>query len=141
MYITPQILDGIMGFNTIWVFIHLIYFGVYYSKYSSLFHKFIRLNTFEKHHLYEKEFLDLLRDKNWKKIQKLRAKSYYPVICLTFFHLITFYFYWKREIFELYYLSVIYIAIGSFIFVFLANVTQGSRVLRGGFGSRSSGGI
>lgn len=120
-----------MGFNAIWVVIHLIYFGIYYGKYSSLFHKLTRLTGLERMDFYEKEVIDDERQRTWKKIKNLERISFFPSLGITVLHLTVFYFYWEWEIFSQYYFSVIYILIGALVFVFLANKTQGGRVLRG----------
>lgn len=121
-----------MGFNAIWVVFHLIYFGIYYSKYSSLFHKLRRLDVLEKTELHEQESIDFQREVTWVKIKKLQRISFLPVLGIASLHLVVFYFCWEWEIFTLYYLSSIYILTGALIFIFLANKTQGSKVLRGG---------
>lgn len=129
-----------MGFNALWVVFHLIYFGIYYSKYSSCFHKLRRLNVLKKTERYEREVIDFQEEITWKKIKKLQQISFFPVLGIALLHLVVFYFCWEWEIFTQYYSSAIYILIGALIFVFLANKTQGSKVLRGGPNSGSDSG-
>lgn len=131
MIITPQIVDSIVGFNGIWVVFHLIYFGIYYSKYSACFHKLSSVDHLEKTNFYEQELIDITRQNTWIKIKKLQRISYFPTLGITVLHLTVFYFCWEWEIFIRYYLSAIYILIGGLVFIFLANKTQGARVLRG----------
>lgn len=131
MIITPQIRYSVLGFNGIWVLIHFVYFVIYYSRYSDYFHKLDRLDRLEKMEFYETSAIDLQREKIRNKIKKLQRISFFPTLGIFLLHLITFYFYWESEIFVEYWLSAIYILIGALVFVFLANKTQGARVLRG----------
>ncbi|WP_430405058.1 hypothetical protein [Fluviicola sp.] len=139
MIITSEIVESIMGFNAIWVAVHLIYFGIYYGKYSGLFHKLTRLDGLEKAGFHEKEIIDFQRDRTWKRIQKLHRISFFPSLGIAVLHLTVFYFYWEWEIFSQYYSSAIYILIGALVFILLANKTQGSKVLRGDSDSDGSG--
>lgn len=118
----------------------MIYFVIYYSKYSGLFHKLRRLDVLEKTETYEQEMIDFQRMVTWKKINKMQRVSYFPTLGIAILHLLSFYSFWNREVFTQYYLSVIYILIGALIFILLANKTQGSRVLRRGPDSGSNSG-
>ncbi|MDF3027905.1 MAG: hypothetical protein K0S23_2212 [Fluviicola sp.] len=138
MIITQQIEDAVLGFNAIWVVIHFSYFSFYYSRYSACFHKLRSMDLLEKANLYEQELIDITRENTWKKIKKLQRISYFPTLGIAVLHLVVFYFYWEREIFGAYYTSAFYILIGGLVFMFLANKTQGARVLRGGRGGRGS---
>ena len=131
MYITPQIEVAVFEFDAIWIVIQFSYFSIYYSRYSACFHKLKSIDSLEKANLYDQELIDLTRANTWKKIKKLQRISFFPPFGIAIFHLVTFYFYWAWEIFTTYWLSVVYILIGTLVFVFLANKTQGARVLRG----------
>ena len=131
MYITPQIEVAVFEFDAIWIVIQFSYFSFYYSRYSACFHKLKSVDHLEKANLYEQELIDVTRANTWKKIRKLKRISFFPPIGIAVFHLVTFYLYWEREIFTKYWISVIYILIGALVFIFLANKTQGARVLRG----------
>lgn len=93
MIITPRIVDSIMGFNAIWVAIHLIYFGIYYSKYSTCFHKLTSLDHLEKANVYEQELIDITRVNTWNKIKKLQRISFFPIVGIFVLHLVIFYVY------------------------------------------------
>lgn len=119
-----------MGFNAIWVVFHLIYFTIYYSKYSGCFHKLSSLDRLKKTDTFDQEIIDFQKELTWKKIEKLHRVSYFPVLGIALLHLGSFYFFWQIEIFTQYYLSVIYILIGALTFILLANKIQGAKVLR-----------
>jgi hypothetical protein len=131
MIITPQIKEAVLGFNAVWVVIHFIYFSIYYSRYSACFHKLRSVDFLEKADIYDQELIDVTRVNTRRKIKKLQRISFFPTLGIFLLHLMAFYFYWEREIFTRYWPSVIYILIGALVFIFLANKTQGARVLRG----------
>ncbi len=131
MIITPQIEEAVLGFHAIWVAIHFTYFSIYYSRYSACFHKLKSVDQLEKANLYDQELIDITRVNIWKKIKKLQRISFFPTLGIFILHLVSFYFYWEWEIFTGYWLGTIYILIGALVFIFLANKTQGARVLRG----------
>jgi hypothetical protein len=131
MYITPQIEIAVFEFDAIWIVIQFSYFSFYYSRYSACFHKLKSVSHLEKANLYDQELIDVTRANTWKKIRKLKRISFFPPIGIAVLHLVIFYLYWEWEIFTKYWISVIYILIGALVFIFLANKTQGARVLRG----------
>lgn len=138
MIITPQIEEAILGFHAIWVVIHFTYFSIYYSRYSACFHKLKSVDQLEKANIYEQELIDITRVNTWNRIKKLKRISFFPTFGIAVLHVISFYLYWEWEIFATHYMSVIYILIGALVFIFLANKTQGARVLRSVGGSKSS---
>ena len=131
MYITPQIEEGVLEFDAVWIVIQFSYFSIYYSRYSACFHKLKSVDLLEKANLYEQKLIDVTRANTWTKIKKLKRISFFPPIGIAVLHLATFYLYWEREIFTRYWPSVVYILIGALVFIFLANKTQGAKVLRG----------
>lgn len=131
MYITPQIEVAVFEFDAIWIVIQLTYFSIYYSRYSACFHKLKSVDKLEKANIYDQELIDVTRVNTWKRIKNLRRISFFPPIGIALLHLVVFYLYWEREIFTRYWISTIYILTGALVFVFLANKTQGARVLRG----------
>lgn len=131
MIITPQIEEEILGFHGLWVVIHFTYFSIYYSRYSACFHKLKSVDHLEKANIYDQELIDITRVNTWTKIKKLRRISFFPTFGVSILHLASFYFYWEWEIFVDYWIGTVYILIGALVFIFLANKTQGARVLRG----------
>lgn len=131
MIITPQIEEEILGFHGLWVVIHFTYFSIYYSRYSTCFHKLKSVDQLEKAKLYAQELIDATRVNTWTKIKKLRRISFFPSVGIFILHLASFYFYWEWEVFVDYWLGSVYILTGALVFIFLANKTQGARVLRG----------
>ncbi|WP_300663503.1 hypothetical protein [Fluviicola sp.] len=129
LFITPKIQESIVGFNAIWVVFHLIYFAIYYSKYSSCFHKLSSLDLLKKIDLVDKEVINSRKEIIWKKIKKLRRISYFPTLAIAILHLGSLYIFWHNEIFTQYYSSVIYMLIGGLIFILLANEIKGAKVL------------
>ena len=131
MILTDEIQSALIGFNAIWVVGHFIYFSFYYSKYSACFHKLNSVNSLEKTQVYEQALIDVTRSNTWNKIKKLRRISFFPPCGILGLHLLVFYLFWENEIFHQYYYVCFYIFIGALGFIFLANKTQGARVLRG----------
>lgn len=131
MIITPQIEQEILGFHGLWVVIQFTYFSIYYSRYSACFHKLRSVDKLEKADIYDQELIDVTRANTWKRIKKLQRISFFPTLGIFIFHLTSFYFYWEWEVFADYWMGSVYILIGALVFIFLANKTQGARVLRG----------
>lgn len=131
MIITPEIEREILGFHGLWVVIQFTYFSIYYSRYSACFHKLKSVDKLEKANLYDQKLIDVTRVNTWKKIKKLQRISFFPTFGVFILHLASFYFYWEWEIFVDYWIGTVYILIGGLVFIFLANKTQGARVLRG----------
>ncbi len=125
----PQEDSNFVGFNAIWVVLHLIYFSWYYSKYSACFHKLARLESLEKSKFYEQKDIDRTRSNTWKRIQQFKRIAYFPIIAIALTHVLGIIFFWGKDVFIEQFMAVIYVAAGAGLFIFLANETQGSKVL------------
>lgn len=116
--ITPQIEEETLGFHSLWVVIHFTYFSIYYSRYSTCFHKLKSVDQLEKAKLYDQELIDVTRVNTWTKIKKLRRISFFPSVGIFILHLASFYFYWDWEVFVDYWIGSVYILTGALVFIF-----------------------
>jgi len=131
--------------------LHLLYFIIYYSRYSTLNQKLTGIAKMEKAAVIEQEVIDASRVSINTKIKKLRRWSYYPIPILALIHFFVLqamiptndylieidpYFYGD------YYFHFGYITIGSLLLILAGNYVKGAQIFDpnkrfwGGFGRR-----
>src|SRR6218665_187926 len=135
---TDDVFHQFFPFQAFWVVLHFIYFSKYYSRYSECFDKLNSIQTMEKAEVITTEVSQKQQQLNLDKAAKLKCISYYPTLGIGLLNQVALYLFWGSYFFSEYYYVPICFTIGALVFIFLANVTQGSKVLGvkqiGGFG-------
>lgn len=108
--------------------LHLIYFLVYYGRYSRLNQKLAKMDRLEKSGLIDQKRIDLTRTNTHNLIKKMRRICYMPsgIILVIHWSFNLYYFGKSFEIIHL--LEPIYIALAGSILILIGNYTRGAQI-------------
>lgn len=108
--------------------LHLIYFLVYYGRYSRLNQKLAKMDRLENSGLIDQKRIDLTRTNTNYRIQKIRRICYMPngIILLMHWSFNLYYFGKSFDITNL--LEPVYIALAGSILILLGNYTKGAQI-------------
>ncbi len=140
-------LDNIFITQTIFGIIHVIYFLVYYGRYSTLNQKLSRIEKMEKAGVVEQPVSTASKNTISKRIAVLRKWCYLPVTLISIIHFFWMYFslpenktaYILRnneliteelaQDFTMVYLNVIFISIGGGLLIAAGNFVKGAQII------------
>ena len=108
--------------------LHLIYFLIYYGRYSRLNQKLAKMDRLEKSGLIDQMRIDLTRTNANYRIQKLRKICYLPNGIILLIHW-SFNLYYFGKSFEINnFLEPVYIALAGSFLILLGNFTKGAQI-------------
>lgn len=109
-------------------FLHIIYFSIYYGRYSKLNQKLAKLVRMEKAKLFPQSSIDLTRTNTNYLIAKMRKRCYLPNGIILMIHWIFNGIYFGKSFEIIHFLEPVYIALGGAILILLGNITKGAQV-------------
>ncbi len=108
--------------------LHLIYFLIYYGRYSRLNQKLAKMDRLEKSGLIDQMRIDLTRTNANYRIQKMRKICYLPNGIILLIHW-SFNLYYFGKSFEINnFLEPVYIALAGSFLILLGNFTKGAQI-------------
>lgn len=109
-------------------FLHLLYFLIYYGRYSTLNQKLAKVDRLEKSGIVAQQSIDLTRKNTIHRIQRIKHLCYLPNAVILVVHWI-FNGYYFGEFFKTSnFLEPIYIGLAGAILILLGNITKGAQI-------------
>lgn len=111
----------------VFAFLHLLYFMIYYGRYSSLNQKLAKLDRMDRAGLIAKASIELTRNNTRYRISRMRRICYLPNGIILVIHLVFNLFYF--EFFEIIHLlEPLYIGLAGAVLILLGNFTKGAQI-------------
>lgn len=119
--------DTIMSVHLISAGIYVLYFAIYYGRYSTLNQKLNGIQKIEKAAVADPSVVERSKINTERKIMNWKKRCYLPIPFIAVAHIIGLY-----NILHSFHLSVylvvVYVAIGGFLLIRIGNYTKGAQI-------------
>lgn len=127
MDMDPQDIPFFILFS--FAFLHLLYFAIYYGRYSTLNQKLAKIARLEKAGLVDQSSIDLTRNNTHYRIQRMRRICYLPNAIILLVHWTCAIFYFGKQLEITHFLEPVYIALAGTALILLGNFTKGAQII------------
>ena len=119
--------DTLISVHLISAGIYILYFAIYYGRYSRLNQKLNGILKIEKAGVANPEIVEQSKLNTNRKIRKWRRRCYLPIPFIGILHFIALY-----QVYPVYqlseYLIILYVAIGGSLLIAMGNFTKGAQI-------------
>lgn len=112
----------------IFAFLHVLYFLIYYGRYSRLNQKLSKVDRLEKSGIIVQSSIDLTRTNTNLRIQKIKRLCYLPNTIILVIHWIFNGFYFGKSVDISNFLEPVYIGAAGALLILLGNITKGAQI-------------
>lgn len=126
MDIDPQDIPFIILFS--FGCVHLLYFSIYYGRYSSLNQKLAKLVRMEKARVVAQASIDLTRNNTYYKIGRMRKWCYLPNAMILAVHWIFNMIYFGKQVDFSHFFRSTCVALCGSLLVLMGNYTKGAQI-------------
>lgn len=112
----------------IFAFLHVLYFLIYYGRYSRLNQKLTKMDRLEKSGVIAQSSIDLTRMNTNLRIQKIKKLCYLPNVIILVIHWIFNGFYFGKLVDTSNFLEPVYIGLAGTLLILLGNITKGAQI-------------
>lgn len=124
---TTELKDAVTSVHLISAGIYVLYFAIYYGRYSTLNQKLNGILKIEKTGLTDPAIVEVSKLNTNRKIRNWRKRCYLPIPFIAIAHFIGLY-----QVYPVYQLSeyfiILYVAIGGSILIAMGNFTKGAQI-------------
>jgi|GEM_PF-6247763 len=112
----------------IFAFLHVLYFLIYYGRYSRLNQKLTKMDRLEKSGVIAQSSIDLTRMNTNLRIQKIKKLCYLPNVIILIIHCIFNGYYYGKSVDTSNFLEPVYIGLAGAFLILLGNITKGAQI-------------
>lgn len=113
----------------VFAFLHLVYFMMYYGRYSRLNQKLVKLVRMERSKVIEQSRIDLTRTNTNYRIQRMRRICYLPNGIILLVHWVFNAFYFGKQLELAHFMESAGIALAGGLLILIGNFTKGAQII------------